>query len=211
MLSIGLRDFFPAHGLLSACTLAVFFFFFFKKCFLCICAPVLYHLFVKAAVIDRYSCLSGSLPLFVCFECLFYIVCVLRRVNTVSQSVISTRLQSCGQWRQRAGGRCPRDVSSCYRVTTGCCARRKRSSSWARYRATDRRRRVADRDTWTADCHRRLALAPAAGSTTSITSSLDDNDDVADDGNNNQWPTYISTYLQCFDKVAWEWGRASGL
>jgi len=37
-----------------ACILAVFFFF---LCFLCICAPVaplLYHLVVKAASIDRY-------------------------------------------------------------------------------------------------------------------------------------------------------------
>ena len=54
---------------LSACILAVFFFFYI--CFLCICAPVVYQLVVKAASIDRYSYLSGSLPLLFFFECLF--------------------------------------------------------------------------------------------------------------------------------------------
>jgi len=38
--------FFSAHGLLSTCILAVFFFLFFL-CILCICAPVLYHLVVR--------------------------------------------------------------------------------------------------------------------------------------------------------------------
>jgi len=69
--------------LLSACILAVFFF----LCFLCICAPVLYHLVVKVASIDRYSCLSGSLPLFFFWMLVLYCVCVLRRINTVCQSL----------------------------------------------------------------------------------------------------------------------------
>jgi len=57
------KRFFSTHGLFSTYILAVFFSFFSFLCFLCICAPVLYHLVVKAAVIDRYSCLSNSLPL----------------------------------------------------------------------------------------------------------------------------------------------------
>ena len=114
---------------LSACILAVFFFFYI--CFLCICAPVVYHLVVKAASIDRYSYLSGSLPqLFFLNACspssprpsmlhntddisrhrlppdtstihitnttfylTCYIACVLRRINTVSQSVEPTYLR----------------------------------------------------------------------------------------------------------------------
>ena len=52
-LNMSIIDFFYAHGLLSYCIIAVFFFFSFL-CFLCICAPVLYHLVVKAASIDRY-------------------------------------------------------------------------------------------------------------------------------------------------------------
>jgi len=77
---------------MDSCQLCFSFFSF--LCFLCICAcaPVLYHLVVKATGIDRYSSLSGSLPLLFFFECLCYIMCVLRRINTVSQSVMQTVL-----------------------------------------------------------------------------------------------------------------------
>ena len=79
-------DFFSAYAPLSACILAVFSFF---LCFLCICAPVLYHLVVKAASIDRYSCLSGSLPLLFLNACA--ISCVLRRINTVAVKRIENK------------------------------------------------------------------------------------------------------------------------
>jgi len=79
------KRFFSVHALLSACVLAVFFFFP-LLCFLCICVglPVLYNLVVKAASIDRYSCLSDSLPLLFLNACA--ILCVLRRINTVQFS-----------------------------------------------------------------------------------------------------------------------------
>jgi len=44
---------------------------------LCICASVLYHLVVKAASNDRYSFLSGSLPLLFLNACA--ILCVFSR------------------------------------------------------------------------------------------------------------------------------------
>ena len=69
---------------------AVFFLFFSFYAFLCIYVPALYHLVVKAASTDRYSCLSGSLSLLSLNACatLCYIVYVLRRINTVSQSSV---------------------------------------------------------------------------------------------------------------------------
>ena len=67
------KRFLSAHALLSACILAVFFSFFSLLCFQCICVPVLglYHLVVKEASIDRYSCLSGSLPNACAILCVF--------------------------------------------------------------------------------------------------------------------------------------------
>ena len=58
----------------------------FLKCFLGTCVPVLYYLVVKAASIDRYLCLAGSLLLLFLNVCAK--LCVLRRINTVASSRI---------------------------------------------------------------------------------------------------------------------------
>jgi len=65
----------------SLYTSCVFLFFSFYA--FCICAPVLYHLVVKAASIDS---IRASLAACCFFLNACAVVCVLRRINTVSQS-----------------------------------------------------------------------------------------------------------------------------
>jgi len=56
---------------------------------LCNCRPpYCIILVVKAASVDRYSCLSGSLPLLSLNTCVILCVIFLKRIQTVSQSCV---------------------------------------------------------------------------------------------------------------------------
>jgi len=98
-----IRDFFCTCTLVSLYTSGVFFLFMLFVHFLCFCVPVLCHLVVKAASIDRYSCLSGSLLLLFLNACAIYCVCF--EANKYSQSV---RLSVCPSMGLRQQTRCCR-------------------------------------------------------------------------------------------------------